>query len=134
MIPSDGPPPAPTDLIPFSNQTIIDVENSFRDAIARYTLVEQAAAALATDIATLGPQQILHRSWQLTRMQQDLASQDDQIIAILNLAGPEILNASFIKSYQRILAKVIIDCNQVWEQLVHVKKNLLNRLDNTQIS
>ncbi|MBU0665491.1 MAG: hypothetical protein KJ990_13245 [Proteobacteria bacterium] len=123
---ADGPPPAITAFVPPSPQAIIDVEKSFRDAIIRYTLLEEAASSLTADIAALSPQQILLRSQELAQMQQDLANQDDQLIAIMNLAGQEIVNTHFVKGYQHILAKVILSCDQVWEQASLVKKKLLN--------
>ncbi|MBU1986354.1 MAG: hypothetical protein KJ846_03905, partial [Proteobacteria bacterium] len=58
---ADGPPPAITAFVPPSPQAIIDVEKSFRDAIIRYTLLEEAASSLTADIAALSPQQILLR-------------------------------------------------------------------------
>ncbi|MBA3005644.1 MAG: hypothetical protein KKB91_01965 [Proteobacteria bacterium] len=123
---AEGTPPAITAFVPPSPQAIIDVEKSFRNAIARYTLLEQAAFSLTADIPTLSPQQILLRSRQLAKMQQDMVSQDDQLIAIMNLAGQEIVNTHFVKGYQHILAKVMLSCDQVWEQTLLVKKKLLN--------
>ncbi len=108
-----------------SPHTIIDVEQSFRNAIELYTLLEQAAASLSIDIATLSPQQILLRSTQLAKMQRDLAQQDEQLIAILSLAGPEIVNADFIKTYQDIVVKVLLIYDQIGEQASLVKKRLL---------
>ncbi|MFH2123525.1 MAG: hypothetical protein ABIJ50_08615 [Pseudomonadota bacterium] len=123
---AEGPPPAITAFVPPPHQAIIDVEKSFRDAIARYTLLEQAASSLTADIPALSPQQILSRSRQLAGMQHDLAGQDEQLIAIMNLAGQEIVNTHFVKGYQQILAKVALSCDQVWEQASLVKKKLLN--------
>lgn len=123
---AEGPPPAITAFVPPSPQAIIDVEKSFRNAIARYILLEQAASSLIADISTLSPQQILLKSQQLAKMQHDLVSQDEQLIAIMNLAGQEIVNSHFVKGYQNILAKVILSCDQVWEQIFLVKKKLLN--------
>jgi hypothetical protein len=133
MPPVDIFPPTLTDLIPFSDQTITDTEFSFRNAAARYALLDQAASSLIADLADLSPLQILQRSKQVSGMQQDLTRQDDQLISILILAGPEILNADFIKTYQNILAKVILTCDQLWEQMVEIKKNT-ERLDNPQKS
>lgn len=133
MPPVDVFPPTLTDLIPFSDQTITDTESSFRNAAARYVLLDQAASSLITDLTDLSPQQILQRSKQVSGMQQDLTLQDDQLISILILAGPEILNADFIKTYQNILAKVLLTCDQLWEQVVDIKKNT-ERLDNPQKS
>jgi hypothetical protein len=133
MPPVDVFPPTLTDLIPFSDQTITDTEFSFRNAAARYALLDQAASSLIADLADLSPLQILQRSKQVSGMQQDLTRQDDQLISILILAGPEILNADFIKTYQNILAKVILTCDQLWEQMVEIKKNT-ERLDNPQKS
>jgi len=116
-------------LAPSSCHAIIDVEQSFRNAIAQYTLLEKAAASLAIDIATLSPQQILLRSAQLAKMQRDLAQIDEQLIAILNLAGPEIINSDFIKTYQELISKVILICGQIEEQAYLVKKRLLKKID-----
>lgn len=110
---------------PSSNPAIIDVEQSFRKAVERYTLLDQAASSLLTDIATLSPLEILLRSKQLATMQQDLASQDDQLIAILTLAGLEIVNAPFVRAYQEMLVKVSLTFDQIWEQTSLVKKKLL---------
>lgn len=104
---------------------IIDVEHSFRLAIANYTLLDQAAFSFTNDIAILSPQEILLRSSQLAYRQQDLASQDEQLLAILAFVGPEIVNAPFIKGYQNILIKVARTYDQMWEQIYHVKKKLL---------
>ena len=125
--------PTLTDRIPFSNQTILDTELSFRNAIGRYFLLDQAASSLIVDMAALSPEQILLRTNQVSSMQQDLVRQDDQLISILMLAGPEILNADFIKAYQQILAKVIMSCDQIREQMTEIKKNA-ERLDNPQKS
>lgn len=133
MPPVDLIPLTLTDLIPFSVQTITDTELSFRDAVARYSLLDQAASSLIADLADLSPLQILQRSTQVSGMQQDLTRQDDQLISILILAGPEILNADFIKSYQDILAKVLLTCDRLWEQMEEIKKNT-ERLDNPQKS
>jgi len=125
MIPVDGPPPpALTDLVPFPDQTITDTELSFRNAIARYTLLQQTASSLLSDLPALSPRQILLRSRQLAIMQQDLARQDDQLIAILTLAGPEILTNPFIKAYRHILAQVSLIFTQIREQTATIKKNI----------
>lgn len=133
MPPVDVFSPTLTDLIPFSDQTITDTEFSFRNAAARYALLDQAASSLIADLADLSPLQILQRSKQVSGMQQDLTRQDDQLISILILAGPEILNADFIKAYQNILAKVLLTCDRLWEQTVDIKKNT-ERLDTPQKS
>ena len=113
------------DLAPSSHHTIIDVEQSFRNAITKYTLLEQEAASLTIDLAALSPQQILLRSAQLAKMQRELAQQDEQLIAILSLAGPEIINADFIKTYQDSILKVILICDRIWDQVTLTKKRLL---------
>jgi hypothetical protein len=113
------------DLAPSSHHTIIDVEQSFRNAITKYTLLEQEAASLTIDLAALSPQQILLRSAQLAKMQRELAQQDEQLIAILSLAGPEIINADFIKTYQDSILKVILVCDRIWDQVSLTKKRLL---------
>jgi len=133
MPPADISFPTLTDLIPFSNQTILDTELSFRNAIGRYFLLDQAASSLIVDMAALSPDQLLLRTSQVSSMQQDLVRQDDQLISILMLAGPEILDADFIKAYQQILAKVIMSCEQIREQMTEIKKNT-ERLDNPQKS
>ena len=133
MPPADISFPTLTDLIPFSNQTILDTELSFRNAIGRYSLLDQAASSLIVDMAALSPDQLLLRTSQVSSMQQDLVRQDDQLISILMLAGPEILDADFIKAYQQILAKVIMSCEQIREQMTEIKKNA-ERLDNPQKS
>jgi len=133
MPPADISFPTLTDLIPFSNQTILDTKLSFRNAIGRYFLLDQAASSLIVDMAALSPEQILLRTNQVSSMQQDLVRQDDQLISLLMLAGPEILDADFIKAYQQILAKVIMSCEQIREQMTEIKKNA-ERLDNPQKS
>jgi hypothetical protein len=133
MPPADIAFPTLTDLIPFSDQTILDTELSFRNAIGRYSLLDQAAASLIVDMAALTPEQLLLRTSQVSSMQQDLVIQDDQLISILMLAGPEILNADFIKAYRLILTKVIMSCDQIREQMTEIKKNA-ERLDNPQKS
>lgn len=118
--------PALLPVLAFSSKpAIIDVEHSFRKAVERYTLLNQEASSLITDIATLSPQDILVRSKQLASMQQDLASQDAQLIAILTLAGLEIVNTPFVRAYQDMLVKVSLTFDQIWEQTSLVKKNLL---------
>jgi len=126
MIPIEDLPCAPglTDLIPFSGQTITDTELSFRNAIARYSLLEQAASSLLIDLPALTPNQILLRSSQLAQMQQNLMRQDEQLIAILTLAGPEILTNPFIKAYRHILAQVSLIFTQIREQTATIKKNI----------
>ncbi|MBW6520879.1 MAG: hypothetical protein K0A99_07690 [Desulfoarculaceae bacterium] len=114
-----------------SSSTILDVEHSFLQAVERYTLLDRAASSLASDLASLPPSQILLRSNQLARMQQDLAGQDDQLIAILTLAGAEIADTPFVKDYQKILAKVILVCDQIAAQTALIKKKLVESLDNT---
>ncbi|MDO9042921.1 MAG: hypothetical protein Q7U64_11360 [Desulfocapsaceae bacterium] len=116
----------PGRLTPSSHHAIIDVEQAFHNAIKRYTILEQAAASLIINFATLSPQQILLRSAQLAKMQRELAQQDEQLIAIMSLAGPEIVNADFIKTYQDIIIKVILICDRIWGQVSLVKKKLLN--------
>ena len=111
------------DLTLSSHHAIIDVEQSFHNAIEQYTLLEQAATSLAIDLPTLSPQQILLQSALLAKMQRDLAQQDEQLITIVSLAGPEIVNADFIKTYQDIIAKVILICDRIWEQASLIKKN-----------
>ncbi len=108
-----------------SGSVIIDVERSFRLAIENYTLLDQAAFSLTNDIVSLSPQDILLRSNQLAHRQQELASQDEQLLAILAFAGPEIVSAPFIKAYQNILIKVTRTYDQMWEQIYLVKKKLL---------
>lgn len=115
----------------FSSSTIIDVEHSFLQAVERYTLLYRAASSLVCDLVSLSPSQILLRSNQLNRMLQDLTGQDDQLIAILTLAGDEIVDTPFVKDYQNILAKVILACDQITAQITMIKKNRVESLDNT---
>jgi len=110
-LPSTAPVLLP-DQASTSPSAIIDVEQSFRQTIERYTLLDQAASTLLTDMTTLSPQQILLRSEHLARMQQDLVRLDDQLIVILSLAGAEIVNTAFVKTYQDILAQVTLTFDQ----------------------
>lgn len=128
MNPADGFLPALTDRIPFPDQPIIDTELAFRNAIARYTLLEQSASSLILDMEILPPRQLLLRSKQITIMQQGLAGQDEQLIAILNLAGPEILNADFIKAYREILSRVISACDLIRARMMTIKKKLMKKV------
>ncbi len=129
-LPSTAPVRLP-DHASTSPSAIIDVKHSFRQTIERYTLLDRAASSLLTDMTTLSPQQVLVRSEHLAKMQQDLASLDDQLVAILSLAGAEIVNTDFVRSYQDMLAKVTLTFDQIWEQTSLVKKKLIERLDNT---
>ncbi len=108
-----------------AGSVIINVEHTFHLAIENYTLLDQAAFSLINDIAFLSPQDILLRSSQLAQRQLALASQDEQLLAILAFAGPEIISAPFIKAYQNILIKVTRTYDQMWEQIYLVKKKLL---------
>ena len=114
-----------------SSSAIIDVEHSFLQAIERYTLLDRTASSLADELVSLSPSQILLRSNQLARMQQDLTDQDDQLIAILTLAGSEIIDAPFVQAYREILTKVILACDQIAAQTALIKKKLVESLDNT---
>lgn len=134
MMHADELPPAITALAPPSLHAIIDVEKSFRKAIAGYILLEQTASSLKNDMATLSPRQILLRSKQLSGIQQDLTSDDNQLIAIMNLAGREILHETFIQEYHQILADVMAICDRIWEQASLIKKMLSEQIDNTQNS
>jgi hypothetical protein len=133
MIHDEGAP-AIIALLPPSKPIIIDVEKSFVDAIAKYTRLEEAASSLKNDIAALPPQNILLRTEQLARMQEDLAQQDDQLIAILSLAGREVLHENFIKDYQEIVAKAILTFDQIGKEALLVKKKLSELIDKTQNS
>jgi hypothetical protein len=133
MIHDEGAP-AIIALLPPSKPIIIDVEKSFVDAIAKYTRLEEAASSLKNDIAALPPQNILLRTEQLARMQEDLAQQDDQLIAILYLAGREVLHENFIKDYQEIVAKAILTFDQIGKEALLVKKKLSELIDKTQNS
>lgn len=134
MNPADGFLPALTDRIPFPAQPIIDTELAFRNAIAPYTLLEQSASSLILNMEFLPPRQLLLRSRQITIMQQGLAGQDEQLIAILNLAGPEILNADFIKAYREILSRVISACDLIRAQMMTIKKKINEESDNREKS
>lgn len=114
-----------------SSSAIIDIEHTFWTATHRYILLDQATSLLISDMAALSPQKILSRCKQLAEMQQQLASQDDQLVTILALAGPEIVNNSFIKDYHDILIKVSQTFDLIWHQTSLVKKKLTERLDNT---
>ena len=114
------------DFTPSSHPAIIDIEKTFRSAIAKYSLLDQAASSLTTDLASLSPQQIFLRSKQLAKMQHDMANQDDQLIAIMALAGQEIVNESFINDYRQIIVKVILNCDRIEKQASLVRKNLVN--------
>jgi len=129
LLPHSGSPPPPAHTS--SSSAIIDVEHSFLQAVERYSLLDRAASSLASDLVSLSPSQILLRSNQLARMQQDLAGQDDQLIAILSLAGSEIVDTPFVKAYQEILTKVILVCDQIAAQTAMIKKKLIESLDNT---
>ncbi len=126
MNPADGALPALTARIPFPHHPIIDAELAFRHGIARYTLLEQATSSLLLDMTALPPRQLLLRSRQIATMQQGLAGQDDLLIAILNLAGPEILSAEFIQAYREILTRVVSACDLIRARMVTIKKNLVN--------
>ena len=129
LLPHAGSLPIPARAS--SSSAIIDVEHSFLQAIERYTLLDRTASSLADELVSLSPAQILLRSNQLTRMQQELTGQDDQLIAILTLAGSEIIDAPFVQAYREILTKVILACDQIAAQTALIKKILVESLDNT---
>lgn len=101
------------------------MEETFHASIKRYTDLKLATNSLIAEIPALSPEKILARSTQLSTMQHKLVQDDEQIFAILSLAGPEIYNANFVESYRHILNETLHLLDQLRDQICDVKKNLL---------
>lgn len=121
---AEKPTSALTDGVFLPDQPIIDVELAFRNATARYTLLEQTVSSLLHAMADLPPRQILLRSRQIATIQQGLAAQDQQLVDILNLAGQEIVNADFTWAYREVLARVILSCDLLRARMVTIRDEI----------
>lgn len=103
---------------------LIDVGQFFMEITAAYLDFEVIVLQLLKAVPNIPPARLLAECQQLGLERQKLATLDDQLIAILNLAGTEVEHTAMIHDYRVAFAKSSMACCNLQQQLLAVRATL----------
>lgn len=101
-----------------------DVAHFFMDITEEYLILERNILHLLHTLPACTPEKILHECRKLARQRDQLASLDQQMLAIIDLAGAEIAKTHMLQDYRVAFAKVLMASNTLFQKLQSVKASL----------
>lgn len=101
-----------------------DVAQFFIDITEAYLVFEQSVVHLLHALPGYTPEQILNECDMLERQRDQLGILDEQMFAIIDLAGAELVRTPMVHDYRVAFAKASMACNNLYQKLRAVKTNL----------
>ena len=103
---------------------ITDTEQFFADITRAYLDYEQSALQLTSAATPATAEHILHECTKLKDQRSQLAVMDEQMLAIMDLAGNEIINTSMINNFKTALNRAVIACDALHNTLLAIRYTL----------
>jgi hypothetical protein len=103
---------------------LVDVAQFFMEITTAYLDFEAMVLQLQKSVTNIPPEKILAECLQLGVERQKLATLDDQLINILNLACTEIVHTTMIHDYRVAFAKASMACGNLQQKLLAIRATL----------
>ena len=104
-----------------ANPQITDVAQFFLAITAEYEYFERDVLQIIDKIPASSPRQILAQCTRLGEQRAKMAAMDEQMFAIIELAGTEIAQTPMVQSYRVAFARATMACNNLYQRLQPVK-------------
>ncbi len=114
-------PPAQTSI---ATPQITDVAEFFLAITKEYEYFERNVLQVIENIPACSPQQILTHCTRIGEQRKKLADMDQQMFAIIELAGSEIALTSMVHSYRIAFARASMACNNLYQKLQALRATL----------
>lgn len=101
-----------------------DVAQFFIDITESYLCFERSILHFIHILPICSPNKILHECQKLALQREQLAHLDEQLDAILALAGAEIAKTHMVHDYRIAFAKALMASNTLHQKLLAVKASL----------
>ena len=96
---------------------ITDVEKFFYTITAEYEYFERSVLQIIDKIPGGSPQQILLDCNEISTQRSELAAMDEQMLAIIELAGSEIADTAMVQTYRVAFSRALMACNNLSQKL-----------------
>ena len=103
---------------------IVDVAQFFMEITAAYLNFEGRVLLVLQRTSEISPAKIYAECEQLGRERSKLSSLDEQLLSILALAGPEVVNTAMIHDYRVAFAKAAMACGNLQQKLLAIRATL----------
>lgn len=103
---------------------LVDVAQFFMEITEAYLDFEASVLRLLKAVPEISPARIFAECRQLGVERQKLATLDDQLLDILNLAGTEVVHTTMIHDYRVAFAKASMACCNLQQQLLAIRATL----------
>lgn len=103
-----------------------DVTQFFIDITEAYLVFEQSVVHLLHALPGYTSKQIVNECNMLERQRDQLAILDEQMFAIIDLAGAEIARTPMVHDYRVAFARASMACNNLYQKLQALKTTLQN--------
>ncbi len=107
-----------------SEPQMIDVVQFFFAITEKYEVFEQQIHSIIDNIDTCSAEKIADECTMIRKQKNQLAAMDDQLFAIIELAGNEIFQNPMVDEYRVAFAKANIACNTLHQKLLDVRTSL----------
>ncbi len=114
----------PLEHSPFPATKLVDVAQFFMEITEAYLDFEASVLRLLKSVPELSPSRIFAECQQLGAERQKLAALDDQLLAILTLAGTEVAHTTMIHDYRVAFAKASMACCNLQQKLLAIRATL----------
>ena len=102
----------------------VDVVQFFFAITEKYEAFEQEIRKIIDNIPACSPEQIADECARIRDQKDKLAAMDEQMFAIIELAGNEISQNPMVDEYRVAFAKAIIASNTLYQKLLDVRTSL----------
>lgn len=103
---------------------LVDVSQFFMEITEAYLDFEVSVLQLLKAAPEISPARIFTECQRLGVERQKLATLDDQLIAILHLAGTDIVHTTMIHDYRVAFAKASMACGNLQQKLLAIRATL----------
>lgn len=103
---------------------ITDVEEFFYTITNEYQCFERSVLKVIDTIPGCSPQQIELHCNGICKQRSRLTALDEQMFAIIELAGSEIAHTAMVHSYRVAFAGALMACNNLSQKLLAFKAEL----------
>lgn len=108
----------------FASQQSVDVQQLFTRATIAYSNFCESVHLLILRISLYSPEEIASECNILKNKQANLSSLNQEIFAVITLAGKEIEKEPFVDEYRAAFASATTACDNLYDQLHSLKENL----------
>ncbi len=103
---------------------ITDVTHFFLTITKEYEYFERNVLQIIDTIPASSPQHILNECTRISAQKDKLAAMDEQMFAIIELAGSEIAQTPMVHTYRVAFARAAMACNNLYQDLQALKTTL----------